>query len=290
MRGAHPRVVLGLHRSRYERRPLTAALDLGVRAIDTAFNYHGFTAHQRLAKVAGDLLPRLTLSTKVGYFPGPDGAPQHSLAPSRLLAALEQTNQALGRPPNLVFLHNPEVSLHAPADAAREALSQACEALADASRRGWCESWGIASWDPTPLPDLIDDTTPAPCVLMVRSGLLAGIGTLDAADELTARWRPSAVWGMSPFGGNAEDPVWKTVDPRMFLQEPTAEVSRIQAAFRVAYDLPSVRTVAVGTDNPAHLQEVLQALDRDTDTAMLLKYRKLLRERHAAINGSEARP
>jgi len=40
MRTAHPRVVLGLHRSRYQRSLLTDALDLGIDAIDTSFNYH----------------------------------------------------------------------------------------------------------------------------------------------------------------------------------------------------------------------------------------------------------
>jgi aryl-alcohol dehydrogenase-like predicted oxidoreductase len=52
---------------------LTAALDLGVTAIDTSFNYRGFTAHQTLGSYGHRLLSRFHLSTKVGYFPAPTG-------------------------------------------------------------------------------------------------------------------------------------------------------------------------------------------------------------------------
>lgn len=259
---------------------MTAALDLGLHAIDTAFNYHGFNAHKTLARVAGDLLPQLAVSTKVGFFPRP-GHAEHSLVPSRLLGALTQTNRDLGRPPDLVFLHNPERSLRGPADQAREALAQACQAMDEASQMGLCRSWGVASWDPSALTGLIDDAAPGPSVLMVRAGLLVDIGTLDAAEAPAARWSPSAVWGMSPFGGDADAPVWDMVDPRIFLHEPSAEVSRVQAAFRTAYDLPAVDTVAVGTDDPSHLRELFHALPQETDRAVLLRYRLLLRERQA---------
>lgn len=80
MRGTDPRVVLGLHRSRHERRLLTAALDLGVTALDTSTSYLDFRSHQVLVRIADDLLPKFTVSTKVGYFSAPDGA-EHSLDP-----------------------------------------------------------------------------------------------------------------------------------------------------------------------------------------------------------------
>ncbi|MEC3995275.1 aldo/keto reductase [Actinacidiphila sp. DG2A-62] len=275
----HPRVVLGLHRSRHERRTLTAALDLDVTTIDTSFNYHRFTAHETLTRVAGDLLPRLTISTKVGFFPTGNGQAEHSLDPGRLLQALEKTNTDLGRPPDLVFLHNPERSLERHRDQAAEALATACDALREAATRGLCGAWGIASWDPSRLPELIDTTTPRPDVLMTRTGLTANSAMLDAAETLTAQWKPNARWGMSPFGGNTDDPVWQTFDPRIFLQGPSDDMSRLQAAFRLAYHLPPVTTVAVGTDNPTHLRELLNALPRKVDSTAIHQYRSLLRER-----------
>ncbi|MEV8455626.1 aldo/keto reductase [Streptomyces sp. NPDC052097] len=280
MREPDPRIVLGLHRSRYERRILTDSLDLGVTAIDTSFNYRGFTAHATLADVASDLLPRFVLSTKVGTFPS-TGRPEHSLDPVRLRAALEQTNRDLGRVPDLVFLHNPERSLRSPASVARDALGQACATLATAVKDGLCGAWGISSWDPRPLPSLVDTTMPRPAALMVRAGLLVGVDVLEASEELAARWHiaPDQVWGMSPFGGNADDPVWGQLDPRFFVSEVDSAVSALQAAFRTAFSLPEVGRIAVGTDNPTHLQELADALRYEPHTGRLRAYRQLLRER-----------
>ncbi|MFI2035045.1 aldo/keto reductase [Streptomyces bottropensis] len=279
MRTADHRVVLGLHRSRHERRLLTGALDLGVAAIDTSTNYLGFRSHEVLARTAGDLLPRFTLSTKVGYFPAPDRA-EHSLDPVRLYEAVQQAARDLGREPDVVFLHNPEHSLPKGAPHNRDVLALACAALADATAKGMCGAWGVASWDPSLLPHLIDSTTPRPSVLMVRAGLLVGIRTLDAADALGAAWclSDSMVWGMSPFGGSTGAPVWDRIDPRVFLRD-SAGLSRLQAAFRAAYHLPLVDTVAVGTDEPAHLGDLIGALAGEADEQAIHQYRVLLRNR-----------
>ncbi|WP_333909822.1 aldo/keto reductase [Streptomyces sp. ACA25] len=169
MRDPDPRIVLGLHRSRYERRILTSALDLGIDAIDTSFYYHAFTAHTALASIGGDLLPRFTISTKVGFFPAASQA-EHSLDPQRLRAAVEQTNRDLGRAPDVVFLHNPESSLLGPPGAAQDVLGEACTVLEAAAEAGLCGAWGISSWDPRPLPALADGTVPRPGVLMVHAG------------------------------------------------------------------------------------------------------------------------
>ncbi|MDF3141589.1 MULTISPECIES: aldo/keto reductase [unclassified Streptomyces] len=283
MRGADPRVVLGLHRSRHERRLLTGALDVGVTAIDTSTNYLGFRSHEVLARTAGDLLPEFTLSTKVGYFPSLDRA-EHSLNPIRLYGAVEQSARDLGREPDVVFLHNPEHSLQETVPEAvphsRDVLAQACAILDDAASKGLCGAWGIASWDPSPLRNLIDTTMPRPSVLMVRAGLLVGIRTLDAADALAAAWGLSdgMVWGMSPFGGSTGVPVWDRIDPRVFLRD-NAGLSRVQAAFRAAYDLPQVDVLAVGTDDPAHLDELIGALAGEVDERAIHEYRNLLRDR-----------
>nr|WP_145488020.1 MULTISPECIES: aldo/keto reductase [Streptomyces] len=279
MRGADPRVVLGLHRSRHERRLLTGALDLGVTALDTSSNYLGFRSHQILARTAGDLLPKFTVSTKVGYFPGPDGA-EHSLAPMRLRTAVEQAAEDLGREPDLVFLHNPEHSLREAAPHNQAALVEACATLDDAAAKGLCAAWGVASWDPSPLVSLIDTTVPRPGVLMVRAGLLVGTRTLDAADVLAKAWGLGSgeVWGMSPFGGSTSTPVWDRIDPRVFLRNGH-QLSCVQAAFRATYNLPRVGAVAVGTDEPAHLGELVGALAGEVEERTIQEYRRLLRDR-----------
>ncbi|MFB9347793.1 aldo/keto reductase [Streptomyces heliomycini] len=279
MRGSDPRIVLGLHRSRHERRLLTGALDLGVTALDTSTNYLGFRSHQVLARTAGALLPKFTLSTKVGYFPGRDGG-EHCLNPVRLRAAVERAADDLGREPDLVFLHNPEHSLRETTSHGRDMLAQACAALDNSVAKGLCAAWGVASWDPSPLLDLIDPTTPRPSVLMVRAGLLVGIGTLDAADALIKAWDLGnrTVWGMSPFGGSAGAPVWARIDPRVFLRDGS-RFSRVQAAFRTAYHLPRVDSVAVGTDDPAHLGELVDALVGEFEERTIHEYRGLLRDR-----------
>ncbi|MFF7532081.1 aldo/keto reductase [Streptomyces bobili] len=279
MRVADPRVVLGLHRSRHQRHLLTGALDLGVTAIDTSTNYFGFLSHETLARTAGDLLPRFTVSTKVGYFPSPSGA-THSLAPVRLRAAVEDAARDLGREPDVVFLHNPEHSLRGDACRDREVLAHACAALSDTTAKGLCGVWGIATWDPSSLLGLIDGAAARPSVLMIRAGLLVGARTLDAADSLSEAWDldHDKKWGMSPFGGDTSNPLWEKLDPRIFLRDGGI-LSPVQAAFRAAYLLPRVGAVAVGSDEPAHLGELIEALACAADERVINEYRSLLRDR-----------
>ncbi|WP_285528419.1 aldo/keto reductase [Streptomyces lavendulae] len=265
MRTTDGDVVLGLYRSGHGRDVLEAAVGLGVARLDTASNYFRHRSHEALRAVAGDLLPNFSLSTKVGYFPG-----EHCLAPARLRAGIEQAVKELGREPDVVLLHNPE---HSHPDA--QMLERACAALADAAQAGLCGAWGVSSWNPRPLVDL---EAPRPDVLMVRSGLLVGLGVLEAAETLVARWRPGQVWGMSPFGGSAADVVWGKFDPRIFLRN-SPSATRVQAAFRSAYGLPSVDAVAVGTDNADHLRELAGALAYEVDDQVVREYRQLLQAR-----------
>ncbi|MFC9328615.1 aldo/keto reductase [Kitasatospora sp. NPDC057015] len=287
MRPADRRIVLGLHRSRHQRRTLTSALDLGITSLDTSFNYRGFTSHTTLTTVGGDLLPRFAVSTKVGYFPVPGGA-EHSLDPDRLRAALEQTNRDLGRPPDFAFLHNPEASAQAEGPGRPEKrLAAACTALAEAAASGLCGAWGVSSWNPQPLVGLIDRAAPTPDVLMLRAGLLVHPRALDAAEAVASQWGllPPALWGMSPFGGSATDRIWSAFDPRLFLRDAGSGLSRAQAAFRVSYLLPGVSAVAVGADDPEHQSQLADCLGHEVDEEKLVQYRQLLRSRsrrHAA--------
>ncbi|MFF4169071.1 aldo/keto reductase [Streptomyces sp. NPDC001744] len=265
MRTADGDIILGLHRSGHPRDVLEAAADLGVTRLDTASNYLRHRSHETLNAVAGDLLSKFTVSTKVAYFP--DG---HSLDPARLRAAVERAAKDLGREPDTVLLHNPEHSRPAAG-----LLSQACAALADAAQAGLCGGWGVSSWDPRPL---VGFDVPQPAVLMVRAGLLVGLDVLEAAEALAARWRPSQVWGMSPFNGSTTEAVWERFDPRIFLRDGPS-VTKVQAAFRSAYHLPQVNAVAVGTDDAGHLRELVDALAHEVDHHVVTEYRRLLQGR-----------
>lgn len=247
-------------------------------ALDTAAPYHGHLSHQTLARTASDLLPKFSISTKVGYFPGLG----HSLDPARLRRGVELAVRDLGREPDLVFLHNPEQSLTgAPTGILADRLAAACAVLEMAVHQGLCRTWGVSSWDPRPLSVIDLGRVPRPETLMVRAGLLVGVEVLDAAEVVREMWKPAAAWGMSPFGGSPTQPVWEAFDPRPFLHGARDRHSRTQAAFRVAFRVPAVDAVAVGTDNPVHLRELAAALHLPVDEQAVDRYlRYLRRQRH----------
>lgn len=227
------------------------------------------------------------ISTKVGFFPSISGT-EHSLDPRRLHQATEESVRDLCRPPDIVFLHNPERTLAAlPPDAAGDCLTAACTALRDASVAGLCGYWGLSCWDPRPLlaPMVSVGTTaiPVPDVLMSRAGLRVSADILDASDTI-ATWcdlEVNARWGMSPFAGHAADPVWAKVNVHTFL-EAGQECSVLQAAFRAAYELPPVQRIAVGTNCIDHLRDLVGALRIRVDINRTSAYRELLRTRAAA--------
>ncbi|MER7877684.1 aldo/keto reductase [Streptomyces solisilvae] len=232
-------------------------------ALDTAYNYHQFTAHRALARIAGDLLPRFAVSTKVGYFP--DG---HDLRSRRLQQAAEQSATDLGRAPDTLLLHNPECSPHD--------FASACTALADMREQGLCRAWGVATWDPRPLLRASKDA-PRPDVVMVRAGLTVPAAVLDAAEELAEHLGTEDLWGMAPFSGNTADPIWKYVDTSLFLA-PGQRATPFQAGMAAAFTLPEVSRVAVGTSCLDHLAESARASCTDVNTENLKRYRSLLRQ------------
>lgn len=249
--------------------------------MDTAYNYRGFTSHRMLARTAGDLLAEFTVSTKVGFFPGPDRHTVHSLEPERLRAAVEQSIQDLGRTPDVVFLHNPErtladLSTHEGGDR----LAGACAYLAEAAATGLCAAWGISSWDPHPLVNALTASKPdrLPTVLLIRAGLTVPDSELAVTEELgKALGIPAAGrWGMSPFGGSTAETVWRMANLSAFLT-PHQPCSTPQAAFRLAYELPSVTRIAVGTGDTAHLTELVAATDLEVAANAINQYRELIR-------------
>ncbi|MEV5573929.1 aldo/keto reductase [Spirillospora sp. NPDC052269] len=252
-------------------------MDLGVRRLDTAYNYLRFASHRALAEVAGDLLGEFEISTKVGFFP--DG---HSLDPLRLRKAIEQSATELGRPPNLVFLHNPERSLNGlPKPHGRDALAAAVTTLTDTVRTGLSNAWGISSWNAEVLMPYLAEV-PAPDVLMTRCGLTCAPAALDAAGHLAELLNVPAAgrWGMAPFGGTPAAVPWPA--PGAFVRGQVA-TTPLQAAFAVAYHLPDLAAIAVGADQRDHLAELIAATRLDIDPARVAAYRALLTQRKATV-------
>lgn len=233
-------------------------------ALDTAYNYTQFASHRILRDIGEDLLQQFEVSTKVGFFP--DG---HDLDPARLRAAVEQSIEHLGRRPDTVLLHNPESS--------PPGFLVGCEALAALQESGLCAKWGISTWDPRALARL-PYAGPRPDVLMVRAGLMVPWEVLDAAEAVTMAVRPRERWGMAPFGHDTGDSVWGAVDASIFLA-PGQNATTIEAALAVAYSLPTVSRMAVGTTNSDHLRQLQHTRLLDADLAMVVKYRTMLRRR-----------
>lgn len=277
--------MVGLHRSAPDRNLLELALELGVAGVDTAYNYQGGASHRLLAEFAGNLLQKLPISTKVGFFPNPDGTVAHSLEPTRLDRAVQESATTLGVAPELVFLHNPERSLAdlSPARASNMLLG-ACAILREAAATGWCRRWGLACWSPTALLRVLDGLPAGerldPAVLMIPAGLSVGASELDAAEQLAdwLRVPRNSVWGMAPFGGDPRHPAWTSATTTPLLR-PDQRCDPFQAAFRLAFELPAVARVAVGANTPARLRELFAAIDLRVDTGRIAGYREILRRR-----------
>lgn len=228
------------------------------------------------------MLEEFTISTKVGYFPldGSKCHAEHSLDPLRLWEAVERSADELCRVPDLVFLHNPEVTLaQLGFDSGRDRLLAGCAVLDEAVASGMCGAWGIATWDPRPVLAAIEHSVPGiqPGALLVRAGLSVGAPILTAAESLSQLLEipPQRRWGMSPFGGTTADPAWNRVDLNAFLAAEE-EVSTAQAAFRLAYELPDVARVAVGTSSSTHLRDLCAAVELGVDPEATRRYRDLI--------------
>ncbi|WP_256790298.1 aldo/keto reductase [Frankia sp. AvcI1] len=252
--------------------------------MDTGYNYFGYASHRNLGRLPEYLLQEFTLSTKVGFFPGLGGT-EHSLEIGRLRNAIEKSTDDLGRASDVIFLHNPERSLAGLSpDEGYDRLIGASTVLVEAVKAGFCRSWGIASWDPRTLLRVLAraavGTIPTPCTLMVRAGLLTESSILDAGEQVGAIFGlgSDSLWGMSPFGGSTTNPVWNAVNTRIFLA-PNQESNHVQAAFRVAYELPRVSRIAVSTNRIEHLNDLVKATALDVDSDVIARYRSLLRTR-----------
>lgn len=197
-----------------------------------------------------------------------------------LREAIEKTAHDLGVSPSVILLHNPEQSLKAlhPAQA-YEYFADACEELERAVDTGLCGSWGVASWEPASLTNVFRAGSDClkPQTLMVRAGLSLTDEQLDAGENLGWELNLDAVqrWGMSPFGGSTGDPAWTTTDLSSFL-EPGQTFTTLQAAFRLAFELPHCTRLAVGTGNKLHLDELSATTQLEVNAGAVDNYRELI--------------
>ncbi|AHH98685.1 hypothetical protein KALB_5323 [Kutzneria albida DSM 43870] len=251
----------------------------GVTAVDTAVNYLGFGSHRTLAATVGDLLDQVEVSTKVGFFPT-GHRPCHSLDPVRLREAIEQSVDELGVRPAVVFLHSPERTLDTLAAApAREALETACATMAAAVDNGLCRAWGIASWNPRPVLAALAHgyAGPRPDAAMVRTGLTLDAAMLTATEDLLRHLNIDAprCWGMSPFAGTTEHPVWSQAPLDAFLL-PGQQHTAPQAGYRIAFELPRCARITVGTTSTRHLDQLLDATHLRLRADAITGYRHLI--------------
>ncbi|SFQ29539.1 Aldo/keto reductase family protein [Amycolatopsis rubida] len=205
----------------------------------------------------------------------------HSLDPARLREAVERSADDLGRSPDVVFLHNPELGLSGRSGKeAHDRLADASAVLASAVAAGSCGTWGIATWDARPVAEAIERSASGiqPGALLLRAGLSVAEPILAAGETLCrVLGVPSECrWGMSPFSGSTADPVWSALDLGAFLAAE-AEVSTPQAAFRLAYELPPVTRVAVGTSNAEHLRDLVHAAELAVSEGAIRRYRELIK-------------
>lgn len=211
--------------------------------------------------------------------------------PARLRGAVQESADTLGIVPDVVFLHSPERSLtELDVLAAAERLAAAASVVAEFAAAGWCNRWGIATWDPRLLARVAaaqEADVVVPEVLIVRAGLLVPASVLAAAEQLADRFvvRAENRWGMSPFAGRGADPAWEAVNPRAFLA-PTVRSSPVQAAFAVAYAIPEVHLLAVGTDRSAHLDQLVAASRLPLDQTAIVGYRRCLTEATVRIRAA----
>jgi aryl-alcohol dehydrogenase-like predicted oxidoreductase len=266
--------VLGLHGTRIDEYFLAGAHDLGVEHLDTAYNYDGFRNIDRLAALQAPSAFKIT--SKVGFFKSPEGSSVHSLAPSQLFWAVEDTVARLGAPLDVILLHNPEEAARTSLGNLASALASAGHTLQLAVHEGLARRWGLSIWQPAALLEQLGELNLKPDVLMTRAGLSVGPSDM-AAIELC---RDALAWpgiehrGMAPLGGARRAPhLLRAADLTSFVRD---EATNAQAAVRASFELPRVDLITIGTSDAVHLQQAVAACAMDIDETRLTAYRDIL--------------
>ncbi|MFF0391504.1 aldo/keto reductase [Kitasatospora sp. NPDC004615] len=242
--------------------------------IDTAPNYDRGRAEAALFQVLGDN-PQIKVSTKVGFVPrllrdravkdgvltGAEADSGHNLTAAYVAWQIERSWRALGRVPDVVFLHNPEH--HCEPHRIRERLYIAFAALEEACAHRLIHAYGVATWNGFShgvfnVPLLVDLATRAggpqhhlravqlPLSVVKLSAIaeaLDGGGVLAEAQAAGLD-----VFASAPLHGGE---VPKLVTPELAeLIRPGS--SPMQAGLAVVASAPGVRRVLLSTGNTGH--------------------------------------
>ncbi|QMU68110.1 aldo/keto reductase [Streptacidiphilus sp. P02-A3a] len=259
------------------------AAQSGADWLDTAPNYAAGLAEQEVSQVLARY-SHVRVSTKVGFIPVPDrqeilgeGAltvseaeSGHNLSPDYVRWQVARSRRALGRIPDLVFLHNPEHNC--PAEQANERLYAAFAALEQACADGEIHAYGVATWSgfsrgvfdiPTLLGAAFRAGGPGHHLRAVQLPLslvhLAPIAqALEGKGVLAdAHAAGIAVFASAPLHGG-EVPGMVT---RELLDLIAPDRSPAQAALSVVASAPGVRRVLLSTMKQEHWAEAVTALD-----------------------------
>ncbi len=255
----------------------------GADWLDTAPNYAAGLAEQE----ASEALARYShvrVSTKVGFIPRlasrdamaegvltvSEAESGHSLSPSYIRWQVTRSRRALGRTPDLVFLHNPEHNCSP--EQANERVYSAFAALEQACADGEIRAYGVATWSGFSqgvfdIPTLLGAAFRAggadhhlrAVQLPLSLVHLAPIAqALDGRGVLAAACASHlAVFASAPLHGGEV--------PGMFTRELLDLVapgkSPAQAALTVVASAPGVRRVLLSTAKQEHWTEAVTALD-----------------------------
>ncbi|MFJ5101876.1 aldo/keto reductase [Streptomyces sp. NPDC088554] len=152
------RLGLGTYRTRDIVQAAEAAIKMGVDWIDTAPNYQRGKAEYLLAPVLA-AYPHVKVSTKMGFLSEQCQAEAvesgllsksaarkgHSLEPCFLVWQAARSKMALGRAPDVTFVHNPEHGSPKPRKL-EERVREAFRTLEACCQRGLTRGYGVAAW------------------------------------------------------------------------------------------------------------------------------------------------
>ncbi|GAA3205760.1 aldo/keto reductase [Actinocorallia longicatena] len=282
---------LGLGTYRCPDVPAAAAMAAagGAPLIDTAPNYQGGLAQRNLAGVLADR-PGIRVSSKVGYLtreqgraacaagvlPGEDARHGHSLDARYIAYQVGASIKELGRPVDLMYVHNPE-STSRPHQLEGDLL-RAFAVLEEAAVDGTIGGYGIATWRAftdglVSMPTLLAAARdvggdghhlraiqlPVNLVhLTVTAQALHGTGPIAEATAAGLE-----VWTSAPLNGS---------DLLGMVGEELAAAIRpgltpAQAALLVVASTPGITGMLLSTGNPDHWQEAQAAVQMGSLTA-----------------------
>jgi len=268
-------LVAGLYRD-LSLDAIDTALCSGITKFDAASNYGAGGAHRRLREAATrrDIdFDTLEITSKIGFTPK-NG--DHSLDEDTLTQSAEQIRKNLGRSLDLLYVHNPEVTLATLRPHRRLAKIRECvRVMRCLCGEGLARAWGIASWNG--FGQYFDlgnwqEEEPGPAGIMVPGSVLSPrypYEAVNACGPITDPTRDSlGVTVAAPLAGGA------------VLSAPSENLARFLSrahspvpALSVVASVPGVDRIACGMSSTAHITANLQALQ---ETAVPEKIVKLL--------------